>query len=125
MSDESAEILVRRAVRKTKGGYIWRHDPRLTLPSLLYLTEPQVLAFLRSVSTRTLLIKAIGGMIDRFGSIERIVSVPKISVVELPGGHHLHLENPLPVAEAILQFLSNDALSSVAAHPAPGCLTSN
>lgn len=106
LSYESVECLVRRGLRKTADGYGWRHDRRLTLPSPLYLTESQVLAFLRSISARTLLIKATGGLVDRFGSIERIVSVPGISVVELPGGHHLHLENPRPVAEAILKFLA-------------------
>ncbi|MCI0653002.1 MAG: alpha/beta hydrolase [Methylococcaceae bacterium] len=111
MSSKSVELLVRRGLRKTAGGYRWRHDRRLTLPSPLYLTEPQVLAFLRSISAPTLLIKAIGGIVDRFGSIERIVSVAKISVIELPGGHHLHLENPLPVAEAILNFLANQSSS--------------
>ncbi|MGH8548989.1 MAG: alpha/beta fold hydrolase [Methylococcales bacterium] len=114
LSSTSVEYLVRRGLRKTAGGYSWRHDRRLTLPSPLYLTEPQVLAFLRSISARTLLIKAIGGLIDRFGSIERIVSVPNISVVELPGGHHLHLENPLPVAEAILKFLADESSSDEA-----------
>jgi pimeloyl-ACP methyl ester carboxylesterase len=122
---KAAEYLIRRGLRKTAGGYSWRHDRRLALSSPLYLTEPQVLAFLRSVSARTLLIKAIGGIIDRFGSVERIVAVPNISVVDLPGGHHLHLENPLPVAEAILKFLANDALSSEAKHPAPDFQTHN
>lgn len=111
LSSTSVETLVRRGLRKTAGGYSWRHDRRLTLPSPLYLTEPQVLAFLRSIAARTLLIKAIGGIVDRFGSIERIVSVPNISVVELEGGHHLHLENPLPVAEVILKFLAEESSS--------------
>ncbi|MGR9108928.1 MAG: alpha/beta fold hydrolase, partial [Gammaproteobacteria bacterium] len=101
---KSVEPMVRRGLRKTAKGYSWRHDRRLTLASPLYLTEAQVLAFLRAVSARTLLIKAAGGLVDRFGSIERIVSIPRISVVELSGGHHLHLENPLPVGAAILDF---------------------
>ncbi len=111
LSSEAVEFLAERGLGKTAKGVYWRHDRRLTLPSLLYLTEPQVLAFLRSIAAPTLLIKAMAGIIERFGPIGRITSVPNISVVELPGGHHLHLEDPLPVAGAILKFLADRASS--------------
>jgi pimeloyl-ACP methyl ester carboxylesterase len=111
LSDEAVGFLAERGLRKNPKGVFWGHDRRLTLPSPLYLTEPQVLAFLRSIVAPTLLIKATRGILERYDPTARIASVKDISVVELPGGHHLHLEDPLPVADAILKFLADRATS--------------
>ena len=101
---DSAECLVKRAVMPVDGGYRWRHDYRLTLPSRLYMTEQQVLAFLRSITAPTLLVRSSNGLINRFKPNQRIASIPGISVVELPGGHHLHMDNPFPVVKEIQNF---------------------
>jgi len=101
---ESAECLVKRAVMQVDGGYSWRHDHRLILPSRLYMTEEQVLAFLRSITAPTLLVRSSNGLINRFKPNQRIASIPGISVVELTGGHHLHMNNPFPVAREIEEF---------------------
>ena len=36
----------------------------------------------------------------------RTAQVSGIRVVRLPGSHHLHLEDPQPVADAVLQFVA-------------------
>jgi pimeloyl-ACP methyl ester carboxylesterase len=101
---ESAECLVKRAVMQVDGGYSWRHDHRLILPSRLYMTEEQVLAFLRSITAPTLLVRSSNGLINRFKPNQRISSISGISVVELTGGHHLHMDNPFTVVREIERF---------------------
>ncbi len=107
LSIDSTELLVRRGTESVDGGIRWRCDPRLLLPSPVYMTEDQVLAMLSAIQSRTLLIQARTGALSRNTLMkERIKSVPDLSVVELSGGHHLHMENPGPTAEAILDFLN-------------------
>lgn len=36
----------------------------------------------------------------------RLASVSDIAVSVLPGGHHLHMETPEPVARALVAFLA-------------------
>ncbi len=105
---ESAQILVRRGAEQQQDGVRWRSDPRLKLPSPIYIAEEQAQAFLQAISAPTLLIKAKQGMLNRLACIApRIAAVPSIQVVEMKGGHHLHLDDPKPVAKQILQFLDN------------------
>ena len=103
---EAAQILVRRGAKQEKNGIRWRSDPRLKLPSPVYIAEEQAQAFLRTISAPTLLIKARQGMLNRLACVEsRINAVSGIQVVEMIGGHHLHLDDPKPVATQILEFL--------------------
>lgn len=108
LSEAAAAALVTRGIKAVPGGFSWSSDPRLTLASATRYSEAQVLAMLRGVQTRSLLILAqpeqpylSREMIER-----RIAAVPAMTVRRLPGSHHLHLENPQPVAAAILEFLS-------------------
>ena len=68
------------------------------------MTEQQILAFLRSITAPSLLVRSSNGLINRFKPNQRIASIPGISVVELTGGHHLHMDNPFPVVQAIQKF---------------------
>jgi pimeloyl-ACP methyl ester carboxylesterase len=107
LSEHAAEVLVTRGIKTVPGGYSWSSDPRLTLASATRYNEAQVLAMLRGVQARTLLVLAQPEqpylpreMIER-----RIAAVPHVTVRRLEGSHHLHLENPQPVATAILEFV--------------------
>jgi len=104
LSAEAARILVGRGVRAVDGGFVWSSDPRLTLASPQRYIEAQILAVLEGIRAPTLLILAQpapafleAGMINA-----RIARVSGIEVVRMPGHHHLHLEDPAPVAAAIL-----------------------
>ena len=106
LSRNAAMALVARGTMAVAGGVSWSSDQRLTLTSPMRYTEEQVLAVLAGITAPTLLILAepsppflSGEMIAR-----RAARVPGIRIVRIPGSHHLHLEDPQPVANAILDF---------------------
>lgn len=54
----------------------------------------------------TLLIRAESGYLARRDYMaRRYEQVPELEVKVLPGGHHLHLEDPEPVARIMTGFL--------------------
>jgi pimeloyl-ACP methyl ester carboxylesterase len=107
LSLEAAQIMVERGIIPApQGGFVWSSDPRLTLTSPQRYTEAQVLAVLGQIHVPVQLILAEpppsflpAAMINA-----RIACVPKIDVVRIAGHHHLHLDDPVPVAAAILAF---------------------
>jgi len=108
ISKVGAALLATRNAIQGEQGFRWRADPRLRLPSPQYLTEEQVLAFLRKVEAPTVLGMASEGMLQGESQTkERIRAFSNIDVVELPGAHHLHLDHPQPVAQAVNRFLIN------------------
>lgn len=107
LAERSARILTDRGLEAIDEGFVWRSDPRLRVPSRQRLTEAQVLAFLRAIEAPTLLVRGTGGYSfapDPMAA--RVAALRDSTMVELPGGHHLHLDGPEPVAEAIAGFLA-------------------
>jgi len=41
--------------------------------------------------------------------LARAAQIPNLTLVRLPGNHHLHLEDAQPVANAIVQFAQRPA----------------
>jgi hypothetical protein len=96
---------------QSERGFRWRTDPRLLLPNPQYLTEEQVLAFLRKVEAPTVLGMASEGLLQAQPQTkERICAFSSIDVVELPGAHHLHLDDPQPLAQVVNRFLINSVV---------------
>lgn len=103
---ESAAILAERGAEVRGDGVVWRHDPRLKLPSRYQFSEAQTLAFLEKITAPTLFIEAKQSIIPDNGLTQiRRQTVPQIQTLKLDGGHHLHMDNPEPVAHAIRRFL--------------------
>jgi pimeloyl-ACP methyl ester carboxylesterase len=103
----SAHTLVARGLREVEGGFTWRSDPRLRLPSRVRMTEEQVLAILRAITCPVLLVRASEGLpFAPNAHSARVAALRQAEVVELPGGHHLHLDTPEPVAAVIGEFLA-------------------
>lgn len=90
VSREAAELLAQRGLMPVPGGYSWRSDSRLTLPSPLRLTDEQGLSFVQRVTCPTTLVVAEQGMLATHP--ERLDQLPFI-LERLPGGHHLHLND--------------------------------
>ncbi|KPA90883.1 putative hydrolase or acyltransferase of alpha/beta superfamily [Pseudomonas asplenii] len=90
VSREAAELLAQRGLMPVPGGYTWRSDSRLTLPSPLRLTEEQAMAFVRRVACPAQLVVAADGMLAQHRSL--LEQLPFKQQV-LPGGHHLHLND--------------------------------
>ncbi len=106
MSHKAAQALVSRNLAKVEGGYRWRSDPRLRLPSPVFLTESQVLAYLRAIETPSRVLLANEGLLAKSKTLtSRLASLQTASVQWLGGKHHLHMDDPEPVATAILDFL--------------------
>lgn len=105
LSAECARLLCERGVEEVPGGLTWRTDARLRLTSSLRLTEDQVEGFIRAIRAPVLLIVAEQGLGGQGQFKHRLDWVENLQLVALPGGHHLHMETPQPVAEAVRRFL--------------------
>jgi len=109
LSMEAAELLSRRAAQTVPGGIGWRSDSRLRIPSPLYLSEAQVQAMLCTIKIPSLLIRALDGfLIERPQTTERCACIPQLDVSDLPGGHHMHMEQPQAVAGVLRDWWGRD-----------------
>ena len=107
LSRASVHCLIDRSSKAYEDGWTWTSDPRLRFSSPLYLTEEQVLAYLQAIQAPTLLVNGDRGIIDqRPSSEQRYAAIKDLTVKTVPGGHHLHMENPEPVAAEIKTFLN-------------------
>ncbi|TDV72096.1 alpha/beta hydrolase [Pseudomonas sp. LP_7_YM] len=90
VSRDAAELLAQRALMPVPGGYTWRSDSRLTLPSPSRLTQAQALSFVDAVRCPAQLVVAEEGMLVQNKAL--LDNVP-FAVTVLGGGHHLHLND--------------------------------
>lgn len=106
MEPSSAELLVARGIHDVEGGVAWRADPRLKGTSPLRFTEAHVQAFLRRIRCPALLVAAERGYPFDTEMVEaRLAAVPSLKVARVPGGHHVHLDDPAAVAAVVAPFL--------------------
>ncbi|WP_141733741.1 alpha/beta fold hydrolase [Oligoflexus tunisiensis] len=105
LSLEGAQTLAERGVETRGQGVVWKHDPRLKLPSRYQFSEGQALAYLGNITARTLYIEATQTIIpDNDLTRRRKQAIRNFEAVTLAGGHHLHLDDPEPVAAALRDF---------------------
>ena len=90
VSREAAELLAQRGLMPAPGGFTWRSDSRLTLPSPLRLSQEQALSFVNRVACPAQLVVAKEGML---ASHQTLLEQLPFSLETLPGGHHLHLND--------------------------------
>src|SRR3990167_7336266 len=93
VSFDAAELLAQRGLMPVPGGYTWRTDSRLTLPSPLRLTQAHAMAFVRALQCPVKLIMAEQGMLFAQAGFKALLDDLPLEVVALPGGHHLHLDD--------------------------------
>ncbi len=93
------------------GPCVFRHDPRLQLPSHSYLSLEQIHAFTDEVKARTLLVSGEQGWpVPPEDYVERkriLTSKGLLRHITLPGSHHLHLdpEHAPRTASEVTDFL--------------------
>jgi pimeloyl-ACP methyl ester carboxylesterase len=107
LDEAAARLLVERNSGRDEGGLFWRTDPRLRYRSPIYITEEQVQGFMPRISAPTLFIRDADRVVPaqyNWDARERMIA--GLRVVRLTGGHHLHMQNPGPVAEAIRAFFA-------------------
>lgn len=103
ISRAAAARLVERGLMPEQGGWTWRTDPQLMLPSPVRLTAEHAIAFVEAITTPTCLILASEGVMSRRAQLlERIDSFTHIQTHRLQGGHHLHLEDAAPSVATII-----------------------
>lgn len=99
VSHEAAERLALRGLMPVPGGYTWRTDARLMLPSPMRLSRAHALAFVHRIVCPASLVLAEKGLMTQPAMLELTESFPFARHL-LPGGHHLHLDDQ-PGAEAV------------------------
>lgn len=107
MSADAARLIVGRNLRPVDGGYAWRSDPRLTLPSALRLTEDTVQAVLRRIVAPVLVIAADPppAYFPPATRAARLACLADARVEVIAGGHHLHMEQAERIAAPLRGFL--------------------
>ena len=99
-------LLQRGARRESDGRWVFTHDRRLQATSRIRLTERQVLAFLKGIDCPVRLVRPRQGWpVDEETIERRLGAIEDVEVVEVEGGHHVHLQAPQRVAEVVRGFL--------------------
>lgn len=113
LSIGAAEALTQRGTKRVADGYSWSTDQRLLAPSAVKLTEDYIEAFLACATADMAMILGRDGIPRLFSHYrEALQRFPeRLDWIELPGGHHLHLESQAPqVADCLRRFFNGQAL---------------
>ena len=107
LSESSARLLVERGVVERDGGYVWSSDPRLTLPALQRFTEAQIQQLVSDIEcpTRVIFADPAQSYLPEPLRSQRAALLPHGQLSVLSGTHHLHMDDPQAVAEAIGDFI--------------------
>ncbi len=108
IAEPLARLLVERGVVPVEGGFIWSTDPRLTLPTYVRMTEPQIRALVQGIEcpTRVIFANPAQPYLPDALRRERVALLQQGELFVLEGGHHLHMEQPEAVAAAIGDFFT-------------------
>jgi pimeloyl-ACP methyl ester carboxylesterase len=108
LGEEAARLLVERGTVAVDGGWSWSSDPRLTLPTMVRMTEAQVEDLVAGIvcPTKVLFADPAQPYLPDPLRRARAALLPAGELVVLPGGHHLHMEEPRAVAAAIGGFFA-------------------
>ncbi|XP_077102465.1 serine hydrolase-like protein [Siphateles boraxobius] len=114
LSDQSADILLERAVREVEGGFIFTRDFRINLKNIVNNNMQQCLYMLSLVKARVMLLLANEGLFKTFtlpngysDMIRKSWTDQKATILDIEGDHHIHLNKPESVASRITDFLQS------------------
>jgi pimeloyl-ACP methyl ester carboxylesterase len=114
LEEAAARLLVERGLAQVQAadgsaGHAWSSDPRLTLPTMVRMTEAQVRDLVRGIECPTRVIHADPPQpyLPEPLRSERAALLAHGELVVLRGGHHLHMEQPAAVAAAIGDFFAS------------------
>ncbi len=107
ISYQAAQALVERGVKKNETGWSWTFDQRLRCVSATLPLEDEIRAILKAIEAPICLIRAMNGVsYPELVFKERAKCVKHLEMHELPGGHHVHMDNPAPVANIVNSYLA-------------------
>lgn len=106
MSEPVARLIVERGIKQVADGFLWSSDPRLTVPTFARPTNAQLLNVIGSIQCPTHVVLAEPAQVYFPEETRKryVQALQKGSLTQLPGTHHLHMEDPAPVAAAIQNF---------------------
>ncbi len=108
MTRDAARLIVRRNLQEVNGGFVWRSDPRMMLPTHVRTDESFIRSWIRAIEAQTLVIAADPAPVY-FTPEQRDARLAELKhgrAVVIPGGHHLHMEKADDVGKVILDFLA-------------------
>ncbi|MEM1411773.1 MAG: alpha/beta hydrolase [Pseudomonadota bacterium] len=111
MADHSARLLAERALRPVEDGYRWRTDPGAMWDSPYWMSEEHSTNILQGIKCPVLAI--VTPILERYlGERQpfRLAAMDDATVLELDGGHHLHMDEPERLVDALRAFLFDEDL---------------
>lgn len=107
ISFQAAQALVNRGIKQTENGWMWTFDRRLRCISSTTPYEDELQTMFKAIEAPTCLIRAKEGVSypDKIFQA-RTESIKDLITHEIPGGHHVHMDDPIIVAKIISKFLS-------------------
>lgn len=106
ISYQAAHALVNRGMVQSEEGWVWNFDRRLRCLSATVPHEDELRAMFKAIAVPVCLIRAKQGVpypTDVYA--ERAAAIKNLTIYEVEGGHHVHMDNPAIVAEMINKFL--------------------
>ncbi|HAU1322253.1 TPA: alpha/beta hydrolase [Legionella pneumophila] len=108
ISYQAAQALVQRGTKQDKEGWVWTFDPRLRCISSTIPHEDEIRAMFRAIDVPVCLILANQGVSYPDSVFKgRCQAIKNLTIYRVQGGHHVHMDDPAPVAEIISQYLSS------------------
>lgn len=109
LSEASARLLIERGVKEVEGGWSWRSDPRLMLPTAVRMSEEQVRDVVSAITCPVQVIYATPAQayFPEPQRSQRAALLADGRLATLPGHHHLHMDQADAVARVILDFLAS------------------
>lgn len=107
ISCQAAQALVLRGTTHTENGIQWNFDRRLRCVSATLPHEDELKKMFSSIDVPVCLVRASHGIpYNEKLFQERAECIKNLVIYEIDGGHHVHMDDPAPVAAIISQYLS-------------------
>lgn len=106
LTPDSSRRLVERGHKHVEGGVTWSYDSRLRRMSSMRFSPAHVDAFLSAIQCESLFVRPRDGIPIPSEMIDRALElIGTVSVFECDGKHHVHMDRPAEIAQAIVEFL--------------------
>lgn len=102
ISYQAAQALTRRGIKQSNDGWYWTFDQKLRCVSSMIPYEDELLAMFNAIEAPVCLIRAKQGVPypeNVFNN--RSQAIKNLTIHEVQGGHHVHMDDPIPVANII------------------------
>ena len=108
LGEAAARLLVERGLREVEGGFVWRSDPRLTMPTAVRMSEAQSRDIVANIACPVRVIYADPPQSYFPDALrrERAALLRDGELIVLSGSHHVHMDDAVGTAAAIGDFFT-------------------